>query len=116
MRLKKFRETAKEIRPRCVHFDILPKGAIGRISSGIVDVPPGGVSLSDPHTQWRQVFFFLSGSGKLVLTAPDGKTSEHRIQKDVVAEIPYDTRHAVYADPDVPVTYLYVNDYSQLVK
>ncbi len=115
MHLKKFRETAKEVRPRCVHFDVLPKGAVGRISSGIVDVPAGGASLSDPHTQWRQVFFFIAGAGKLVLTAPDGKMSEIRIEKDMVAEIPYDTRHAVYADAGSPVTYLYVNDYSQPV-
>ena len=116
MHLKNFRLDPPEVRPQCVHFDVLPRDTVGRISAGIVDVRPGGTSFSDPHTLWRQVFFFLSGSGKLVLTAPDGKTSELPVEKDTVAEIPFDTRHAIVADPGVPVTYLYVNDYSQPVR
>lgn len=116
MYLKKYNETEIEDRHECVHYAILPKGLVGHVSAGVVDIRPGGKSLSDPHTEWRQVFFFLEGTGRLVLTDPEGNVTEHRIEADTVVDIPYDTGHTVYADPDVRMRYLYVNDYSKPVK
>ena len=116
MYLKKYSETEKEDRPECVCYHILPENLIGNLGAGVVDIQPGGESLSDPHTEWRQVFFFLEGTGKLVLTDSEGKTTELRVEAETVAEIPYDTGHVVTADPGVRVRYLYVNDFSKPVK
>ena len=116
MYLKKFCETEREDRPECVWHYVLPKGVVGELSAGVVDIQPGGESLSEAHTEWRQVFFFLEGTGKLVLTDPEGNVTEHRIERDTVAEIPYDTGHTVIADADTRVRYLYVNDYSKPIE
>ena len=116
MYLKQYQETALEVRPSCVNYDVLPKGIVGKLAAGLVNIQPGGTSYSDPHTEWRQVFFILSGSGKLLLSDPKGVTSEVRILADTVVEIPYDTTHTVIADPGVAMRYLYVNDYSKPVK
>ena len=116
MYLAKFYETETEDRPECVCHFLLPRGEVANLSAGVVDIQPGGTSYSTAHTEWRQVFFFLEGTGTLVLTGPDGKVTEHRVQADMVAEIPYDTDHKVVADPGVRMRYLYVNDYSQPVK
>lgn len=117
MYLTKFYETEKEDRPECVCHYILPKDKVGRLGGGIVDIQPGGTSYSKAHTEWRQIFFILEGTGTLVLTGPEGKVTERRVQADMVAEIPFNSDHKVVADKGVRMRYLYINDFSQpLVK
>jgi len=110
--VKDFYETEKDVRPECVCHFILPKGEVGRISAGIVDIEPGGTSYSEAHTEWRQVFFIIEGTGTLII---DG-TEQVRVGPNTVAEIPYNADHKLVADPGVKVRYLFVNDYSQPVE
>ena len=112
MYVKDFYQTEKDVRPECVCYFILPKGAVGRISAGIVDIQPGGVSLSEAHTGWRQVFFVIEGTGTLVINGRE----KVRVGPNTVAEIPFDADHKVIADPGVKVRYLFVNDYSQPIE
>jgi len=85
---------------------------VGRISAGIVDIEPGGTSHSEAHTEWRQVFLIIEGTGTLIV---DG-AEEVRVGPNTVAEIPYDADHKHTADPGVKVRYLFVNDYSQPIE
>jgi len=112
MYVKGFYETEKDQRPECVCHFILPKGEVGRISGGIVDIEPGGTSYSEAHTDWRQVFFVIEGTGTLVIDDED----EYRLGPNTTAEIPYDADHKVIADPGVKLRYLFINDYSQPVE
>jgi len=112
MYMKNFYETEKEVRPECACYFLLPKGEVGRISAGIVDIEPGGTSYSEAHTEWRQVFLIIEGTGTLIVDGED----DVRVGPDTVAEIPYDADHKVVADPGVKVRYLFVNDYSQPIE
>ena len=111
MFIKSFYDGEKEVRPECVCHFVLPAGKIGHISSGVVDIDPGGRSFSCAHTAWRQVFFILEGKGKIVLDAKD----EMPVEKDMVVEIPYDCEHKVVADESGPLRYLFINDYGRPV-
>ena len=111
MYVREFYETEKDVRPECICYFILPKGVAGQLSAGIVDIQPGGTSYSEAHTEWRQVFFVIEGTGTLVI----GGERKIRVGPDTVAEIPYDADHKLIADPGVKVRYLFVNDYSQPV-
>ncbi|MBM4049187.1 MAG: cupin domain-containing protein [Planctomycetes bacterium] len=111
MFIRGFKDAKLDVRPECVCYYCLPEGTIGRLSAGVVEIEPGGSSLSCAHTAWRQVFFILDGEGWLVL---DGK-KRGRVRKDMVVEIPYDVEHKVVASKSGPLRYLYVNDYSQPV-
>ena len=111
MFLRKFKDAKAEVRPECICYYCFPEGQIGRLSGGVVEIEPGGVSVSCAHTAWRQVFFILEGKGWLAL---DGKR-RCRVEKDMVVEIPYDVEHKVTASKSGPLRYLYVNDYSQPV-
>ncbi len=111
MLLQKFSDTKCEIRPTSKCHFVLPPGAIGRMSAGVVEVEPGGTNESCAHTVWRQVFFILEGEGTLII---DGEKS-YPIEANMVCEIPYDAEHSVVASSAGPLRYLYVNDYSQPV-
>lgn len=105
---KKFIESEKEEREGSVCWFTLPKGVIGNISAGWVEVEPGGTNVSEGHTEWRQVFFFVEGEGKLLLEG----MGEIEINSPMVVEIPYDVRHDAVASEKGPLKYLYVNNYS----
>jgi quercetin dioxygenase-like cupin family protein len=111
MFLQRFKDGKADVRPECLCYYCLPEGTIGRLSGGVVEIEPGGRSLSCAHTAWRQVFFIIEGKGWLVL---DGK-KRYAVEKDMVVEIPYDVEHKVVASRSGPLRYLYVNDYSQPV-
>ena len=103
----KFKESEKEDRDTSKCWFILPKGVVGNLSAGWVEVEPGGANVSHGHTEWRQVFFFVEGEGKLVLEG----AGEIEVKSPMVVEIPYDVRHDAVASEKGPLKYLYVNDY-----
>ena len=105
---KKFKDAKRDDREGSVCWYVLPEGIVSRIEAGWVEVPPGGKNVSKGHTEWRQVFFILEGKGKIVL---DG-SEEIDVEAPMVMEIPYDRDHDAVASHDVPLKYLYVNDYS----
>ena len=111
MYVKNFFETQFENRDECVCWFILPKGEIGRLSAGCVVVQPGGSFTSFGHTEWRQVYFVVEGTGTLQI---DGK-KKLRVKPNMVFEIPYDAVHKISADLDGPVKYIYINDDSRPV-
>lgn len=106
--IKRFKETENENRESSICWFILPKGIVSQISGGWVEVEPGGKNVSKGHTEWKQIFFFLEGTGKLIF---DGK-EEIEVESPMVVEIPYDCEHIAVASEDAPLKYLYVNDYS----
>ena len=111
MLIRKFSDAECDMRPtsRC-HF-VLPPGAIGRLSAGVVEVEAGGTNESCEHTVWRQVFFILEGEGELIIN----RGERYPIASNMVCEIPYGAEHNVVASKAGPLRYLYVNDYSQPV-
>ena len=109
MYVAKFNQTEVEERPECKCYHILPKEIIANLEAGVVITDPGGVSLSEAHTEWRQVFFMLEGRGTLILNQEE----EIRVEPNMVIEIPYNKVHKIKADEGVSIRYLYVNDYSK---
>jgi len=104
---RSFKESEKEDREGSVCWFALPKGVVGNLSAGWVEVEPGGANVSLGHTEWRQVFFFVEGEGKLVLEG----MGEVEVKSPMVVEIPYDVRHDAVASDKGPLKYPYVNDY-----
>lgn len=105
---KRFKEAEKEDRESSVCWFILPKGTVSNLSAGWVEVAPGGKNVSKGHTEWRQVFFFLEGKGKLILNGKE----EIEVESPMVVEIPYNSDHDAHASTDGPLKYLFANDYS----
>ncbi len=106
--VKKFKESEKEDRESSVCWFILPKGIVSQLDAGWVEVAPGGKNVSYGHTEWRQVFFFMEGKGKLILDQKE----EIEIESPMVVEIPFNRQHDAVASQEGPLKYLFVNDHS----
>ena len=111
MFIQKAHASEKDVRPECVCYYCLPAGKVGRLAAGLLEIEPGGRSYSCRHTAWRQVYFIIEGSGKLVI---DGE-EEYDVEANMIVEIPYDAEHKLTADESGPMRYLYFNDYSRPV-
>lgn len=112
--VKKFKETKMESRESSTCWFILPTDILAdaNLSAGWVEVEPGGKNVSYGHTEWRQVFFFMEGNGKLVLGEGTENEEEIPVESPMTVEIPYNRVHTAIATEETPLKYLYVNDYS----
>lgn len=105
---RKFKETERDNRESSVCWFILPKSIISNLSAGWVEVASGGKNVSKGHTDWRQVFLFMEGKGKVILNGKE----EVAVESPMVLEIPYNCTHDVYASAGNSLKYIFVNDYS----
>jgi mannose-6-phosphate isomerase-like protein (cupin superfamily) len=85
---------------------LLPKGELGKLGIGYVQMDGPARSIYNEHTEWEQVYLVLSGSGTIILD-----DVEQYVEAPCIVKIPVGTRHGVRLGRNDTLTYIYVNSF-----
>lgn len=85
---------------------LLPKGELGTLGMGYVQMDGPAKSIYNEHTEWEQVYLVISGSGTIILN-----DVEHHVKAPSIVKIPIGTKHGVRLAENEKLTYIYVNSF-----
>ena len=85
---------------------ILPKGEMGQLSMGYVRLQGPAETMSNTHTEWRQAYIVISGSGTVILEG-----EKYKVKAPSIVKIPPGTDHMVMVSSGEEMKYVYVNEF-----
>lgn len=105
--VKKFEECPtyeQESGPNVEYRRLLPRGVVADLSMGLVALVGPTYTKTGRHSDWRQVYLVISGSG----TVKIGEKAV-RVEGPTVVVIPHNADHAVELAEGERMQYIYVN-------
>ena len=111
MYCKKFKECEtyeQEGGPNIEYRSLLPKGTVADLGIGMITLEGPTSTATNKHTEWRQVYLVIKGTGTIIMG-----DKEIQVKEPTIIEIPYNTDHSVRLRRGQKMQYIYVNQFTK---